>query len=393
MARASLLTRALAAVVLTFACCSAFAAPLSKASPAAMPPNALSGASLPPATLLVTLHGGGAVRLRLTGGSLTNGSAPIVATLLPALDLTPSSLASQPRSMALLPSSGLVLLASADGTDPNTGTARGVVSTFDADAACAAGDGGGDVADARKANKKKRVKASGSAAALHVTATLVSPSAAHLDHPYGVAASPDGTVFVSNQGTGWISAFKLGGADHAPATLVAARFARHGQGKAGKGGATAPVRGIAYAPAAANTAPGGGGSPSDGALLFVASKDDAAVFAHSPSTGEQLFSIPMREPIGVVWDEAGASLFVGSARSKRVTASRFARDGKLLQSYEHDDGGSGGHAAGLAVYGGALIVLGQAAGGVHQFDVASGAYVATIFNNLDRPEGALLLSC
>lgn len=140
------------------------------------------------------------------------------------------------------------------------------------------------------------------------------------------------------------------------------------------------MRGVALAP--------------DTGTVFVACKDDDAVYVFASNTS-LLGAIKVPQPIGVLWGTADGrqGLFIGSdsagAEKTRVTA-RFwdFESGVVTQEYTVDDGK--GHAAGLARHGGALLVVGQELGAIHQFDAASGSFVGTLVAGLPRPEAVLV---
>jgi hypothetical protein len=159
--------------------------------------------------------------------------------------------------------------------------------------------------------------------------------------------------------------------------------------------------------AACGADPGGEGTggvrgvaAGDGDLIFVACRDANAVYVISRNNGSLLMLISaVRAPIGLLWGNAAGrpGLFIGGDGSlPRASGGGSAARGvtwvgfwdmaeqRLTLRYAHDDGG--GHAAGIARLGGALLVLGQEAGELHQFDAASGAYVATLARGLHRPE-------
>jgi hypothetical protein len=237
-----------------------------------------------------------------------------------------------------------------------------------------------------------------------------------LDHPYGVAVSTE-RVLVSNQGSGAVTAYAAppptppASAASATAPLPLAEiFARHGTGRAStadaaatssdaagddiedendenddaataaadddkkrSGGATSPLRGVATSP--------------DG-TVYIAAKAHNTVYAHAPN-GTLLASIPVAAPIALLWDASRNGLFIGSDRRLTIQVSFYeAMAQRIGAVLTHRDGH--GHAAGLALHGGALLVLGQAAGALYQFDVASGAMVAVLATGLRRPQALLV---
>ena len=313
-----------------------------------------------------------------------------------------------PRGMALLPGGGLAVASAGGG--------GGTVRVASAAAVCAAGGGlapppppppphapGPAAAMADAPSSKPR----------RVPSSLL--CGAGLDHPYGIAvAVPPSTLVVNNQGSGVVSACDLRatpqkGGEPAPAAF----FAQHGAGRATTdvlpadaddgtaddaadaqppssdaatkrpgpasksrgGGASSPLRGIAVDPASGH--------------VYVAAKDLNTVYEHAPN-GTLLDAIPAAEPIALLWDPNRGGLYISSdARSTvRVlfwdAASRSAR-----AALAHRDGA--GHAAGMALLGsGTLLVLGQGAGALYQFDLATGAMVATLAQRLPRPEAVLV---
>jgi DNA-binding beta-propeller fold protein YncE len=414
---------------------------------------------LPPALLLLTLHGdkNGAGdadnalrRFRLSGGRAASGRAALRAEPLAPVSLVAAhstttaattkaakaaAAAAQrgdlfyPRGMALWRGDTLLVASAGGGAASNAssssemssgGGAPAVLAASSA-AVCAAG-GGLSGAAPRPPPPPPPLKAAAAAEAEAAAKKdaknekLSVPSrvfaADGLDHPYGVAVcAAEGRVMVSNQGSGAVTAYAApppplpanGIASPLPPLPLplAEVFARHGDGRAanasssadieddddddddkersgsgsGKnaGGATSPLRGVACAP--------------DG-TLYVAAKAHNTVYAHAPN-GTLLASIPVAAPIALLWDPSRNGLFIGSDRKLTVHVSFYDAAAKRIAAvFSHRDGG--GHAAGLALHGGALLVLGQSAGALYQFDVASGALVGTLATGLRRPQALLL---
>jgi len=105
-----------------------------------------------------------------------------------------------------------------------------------------------------------------------------------------------------------------------------------------------------------------------------------------------LGAIPASNPIALLWDPFRNGLYVASDDKSTVRVLFWdAAQRSVSATLAHRDGG--GHAAGMALLGsGALLVLGQGAGALYQFDLGSGALVATLATGLRRPEALLLYS-
>jgi hypothetical protein len=475
------------------AACAALAPPprsKSSGAPGALPLAVRSGvgppargappdAPLPPALLLLTLHGdknaagdadNALHRFRLSGGRSANGRATLRAEPLAPVSLTATVVATTssgakakaaqqqqqqqqrgavfyPRGMALWGADTLLVASAGGGAGANATSSEGgssggggapAVLAASASAVCAAGGGLSGAAPrlppppppaapAPKGSNAASAKAAAEAAAAAAKKAnkLSVPSrvfaADGLDHPYGVAVSTE-RVLVSNQGSGAVTAYAAppppavaSAAAAASATVaplpLAEVFARHGAGRAStaeaassssdaagddiedendengnkndaaaadddkkrSGGATSPLRGVAASP--------------DG-TLYIAAKTHNTVYAHAPN-GTLLASIPVAAPIALLWDASRNGLFIGSDRRLTIQVSFYdAREARIGAVLTHRDGH--GHAAGLALHGGALLVLGQAAGALYQFDVASGAMVAVLATGLRRPQALLV---
>lgn len=259
-----------------------------------------------------------------------------------------------PRGLAFLPPDTLLVASASDTT--KGGPKGAIFAASMRDAAAASGP-----------------------APLSVPAWLFADSGC--DHPYGIA-SPGGVgaVYVSNQGNGDLLTFDPGHID--PSALLPHPAWPPQLGNCGAGGdGTGGVRGVA----------------ATSELVFVACRDANAVYALSPADGSLQFSITeVRAPIGLLWGDAGGrpGLFIGGeagpGKAERDTVFAAFWDAGLRRvttRYEHRDGG--GHAAGLARVGAALLVLGQEKGALYQFDAGSGAFVGQLAERLDRPEWML----
>ena len=141
------------------------------------------------------------------------------------------------------------------------------------------------------------------------------------------------------------------------------------------GDASSPLRGIAVDPASGR--------------VYVAAKDLNTVYEHAPN-GTLLDAIAASDPIALLWDPNRGGLYISSdARSTVRVLFWDAATRAVRATLAHRDGA--GHAAGMALMGsGALLVLGQGAGALYQFDLATGAMVATLAQGLPRPEALLL---
>jgi DNA-binding beta-propeller fold protein YncE len=230
-----------------------------------------------------------------------------------------------------------------------------------------------------------------------------------LDHPYGVAAAAD-AVLVTSQGSGEVSACAPAAEERTGVASAAAAapvrpvlFARHGEGRRGDGDAESASSssdddGDAATPASASQPKRGGGgadsplrgiavAPATGAV-YIAAKAHNTIYVHARN-GTLVDAIPIASPIALHWDPLRNGLFVGSDRRATVQVSFWdAAARRITAVYSHRDGQ--GHAAGIAVHGGALLVLGQEAGALYQFDIGTGAFVGVLAEGLARPEALLV---
>jgi hypothetical protein len=295
-----------------------------------------------------------------------------------------------PRGMAVLGDSALLVASAADDAP---GRPKGSILAVSALHACAVSD---DVTahapPAEPSRSSTKRKGSSPMEVVSVPARVLWSNGAH--HPYGVAtsAASGSRMFVSNQGNG-----RSYGIDTDNGTPVL-ELPRH---------CVSQQPPAAAAAAAANSASGsttgvrGIATNGDGSRVFVACKDDNAVYVHDAASGAQLTAIAVDQPIAVLWGDLGGAagqgvegLFIGSdsATSDKAGEVRVffwdAAQQRIVMQYRAADGG--GHAAGLARVGGALLVLGQDAGALHQFDAASGRFIATLVRGLKRPEAIQL---
>lgn len=241
--------------------------------------------------------------------------------------------------------------------------------------------------------------------AVPLRATLFASKYAH--HPYGIATlgrggNPQlklcsGTVFVTNQGDGRI--LSLDASEHLldPArntALEAAPWPPPDECQECDGSGTTGVRGCALS--------------GDGTMLFVACRDGNCLSVYSALDGAPdyrqlrwtLRDTLIQAPIALEWGTSGddEGLFISgqappiaypglseSEREKIVFVSFWcAASRRVTRTFAHAD--AGGHAAGLARVGGALLVLGQEMGAVYQFAAHSGAFVGMVAEGLVRPE-------
>jgi hypothetical protein len=342
--------------------------------------------------LFVTLHGdrtsgetsapGNALsRFRLTSSD-AGDSAPLQLQLLPPVVLSPvtgvdaaGTALMMPRGMALAGDSGDTLLVASAAADSVDNPKGAIMALSARDAACVSQV---RIQQAPPSGKDAKKRKGPDAAVASVPAKVVWSAGAR--HPYGVAASPVSSTLaaVSNQGNGRTVAIDI----NAGTTVF--EYPRHCVGapaaKQNSSGTTG-LRGVAVS--------------RDGRRLYVACKDENAVYMHDVATGTLIGALEVALPIALLAgdiDEATPGVFVGtdsSAGSDKEVVVHFFADSDPQGApsrvrYSVIDGG--GHAAGLARVGGALLVLGQDAGALHQFHAASGAYVATLVKGLKRPE-------
>ena len=313
-------------------------------------------APLPPSLLLLSLHGVKAEaakksnqlrRFTVSGARSTSGTSKLMLAPLPSLELIGEdggSTLRYPRSLAAR--GDTLFVASAGG-----GLAGSAVLSTLLPTSCA------------------------QTAPLH--AQPACPGSV-LDHPYGVAISGS-DIIVTNQGSGDVTRCAGDGTSRViarhPTALTSAGVSNASLPRSGEAGS--PVRGIAVDPATGS--------------FYVAAKDDNTVFVYS-ADGRPQATIKCKAPIVLLWDVARGGLFIGSASKKAVMVAFWnAKLSAITVTFTHDDGA--GHAAGMAIVGGALLVLGQAAGSLYQFDLATGRMVATLAEGLNRPEGLLSVPC
>ena len=361
----------------------------------------------PPVLLFLSLHGDKSVgnasnalaRFRLSGGSAGgDGSVPFTAVQLPSILLTPSherelaekketplTAVQMPRGIALLGTDTLLI---ASATDEVKGGDKGRIIATSGRAACAAGGG-----------MHGPPLGSGGDAILPVHAMAF--AAAEMNHPYGIAVTPPpSTVLVSNQGDG-----RTVPLDPTPYLTDLLPAAAAGQPwpappncvDSADGPGTTGVRGIAVS--------------ADGALTYVACKDDDSVRVYSTGSGAVLATLrdpAIRQPISLLWGKCCGGregLFVGGEAPPVPGLGKAARqaivhvafldvgEGRVTRRFWHSDGG--GHSAGMVRVGGALLVLGQEQGALYQFDAESGGggsdggFVACLVDGLVRPEAVM----
>jgi hypothetical protein len=326
-----------------------------------------------------------------------------------------------PRGMALLLGGRLAVASAAGGTG-------GAVRVASAAAVCAAG--GGMMPSPPPPSPPPPPRAPRPASAVMPPPAAKTPKtprvasaplcAAGLDHPYGIAVAPSPPrLLVTSQGSGIVSTCSLAPASASSpdkaASSAADFFARHGVGSATSAAlpadadvdhaaedeAAAPSSSEQPAAKAVMPPPRSGGdasSPLRGVAVdlasgrvYVAAKSLNTVYEHA-SNGTLLSAIPAPKPIALLWDPYRGGLLIGSDAANTVRVLFWdATTRQIRASIAHRDGG--GHAAGMALLGaGTLLVLGQGAGALYQFDVASGQMVAALATGLPRPEAILLYS-
>ena len=312
----------------------------------------LDGSSSP--ILLITVHGdkkGGATRNALRRYRLQEDGNILSATQLSELSVCLSDgtdALRMPRGLALLGGDTL-LLASAAHVDASPGDSplKGCVFAASAGAATA--------------HRTSEVQA-----------WMLASDGMH--HPYGVAVAGH-TVFASQQGSGKLLCFDASPAAVRP-LVPATQVAQLPLSQASNG-----VRGVAVS--------------HSGRHALVACKDQSAVFILDAVSGEHVGKICVPGPIALLWLHADGQkgLLIGSddPEAEGVVTAYFwdASSKKLATKYAHCDGG--GHAAGMAMIGGTLLVLGQETGAVHQFCLRRGEYLGTLLTGLLRPEAMLVV--
>jgi len=392
-------------------------------------PSNVPDRALPPWMLFITLHGdrvptsiplmnsedrgtvttsiGNALaRFRIMNLRSRDGSVPLQLEQLPPAALFPVSPGQngaaqptsgvgtslmEPRGMALLGDDTLLVASAADDAP---GAPKGAVLAVSAQDACAIGDSmhAPSVSQtplSKGASKRGKSGSGGGGAGAAAAASVLAVPARILwadgaRHPYGVAAAGStwsARVYVANQGNGRSYVVDPSSGQ---AILELPRHCAGGSQTGDASSSTTGLRGIAV--------------DDKGSRVFIACKDDNAVYAHDAATGAQLEVIAVQQPIALLWGDTGGDspqrgLFIGSDsptsdKAGEVRVLFWSSDARqIVMQYAVVDGG--GHAAGLARVGGALLVLGQDMGELHQFDARSGKFVATLVKGLKRPEGLL----
>jgi hypothetical protein len=391
-------------------------------------PSNVPDRALPPWLLFITLHGdrvptsppimhnedgrtvttsiGNALaRFRIMNLRSRDGSVPLQLEQLPSAALFPVSPGQngaaqpssgvgtslmEPRGMALLGDDTLLVASAADDAP---GAPKGAVLAVSAQDACAIGDSMHASSVSQTPLSKGAIQrgksgsggggAGAAASVLAVPARILWADGAR--HPYGVAAAGStwsARVYVANQGNGRSYVVDPSSGQ---AILELPRHCAGGSQTGDASSSTTGLRGIAV--------------DDKGSRVFIACKDDNAVYVHDAATGAQLDVIAVQQPIALLWGDTGGDspqrgIFIGSDSPTHVDKTGEVRvlfwssDARqIIMQYAVVDGG--GHAAGMARLGGALLVLGQDMGELHQFDARSGQFVATLVKGLKRPEGLL----
>lgn len=197
----------------------------------------------------------------------------------------------------------------------------------------------------------------------------------HVSHPYGLAvgasasAGQESVVWASNQDTFDVVQFGLASGAW--------------QSQIGQFG-TNELRGLAF------------DSDGDKGTLYVANEDTDSVMAYhtSSSQWEPAAFGNITDPVGLFVDMDARQIFIGSNGGSDGSSYVYLYDldtRALKQTYT-DSGLQ--HPAGLVSYNGQLFVLSQTAGTLMQFDIASGALVATPISQFDdTPEQLVLSPC
>lgn len=197
----------------------------------------------------------------------------------------------------------------------------------------------------------------------------------HVSHPYGLAVGAsasqgqESVVWATNQDTFDVVQFGLSSAQW--------------QSQIGQFG-TNELRGLAY------------DSNSEKGTLYVANEDTNSVMAYHTVTNEwepAAFG-NITDPVGLFIDIDARQIFIGSNGGSGAASNVFLYDldtRDLTQTYT-DPGLQ--HPAGIVTYNGQMFVLSQTAGTLMQFDIATGALVATPISSFDdTPEQLVLSPC
>eukprot|EP01089_Gocevia_fonbrunei_P009915 TRINITY_DN2236_c0_g1_i1.p1 TRINITY_DN2236_c0_g1~~TRINITY_DN2236_c0_g1_i1.p1 ORF type:complete len:314 (+),score=54.59 TRINITY_DN2236_c0_g1_i1:3-944(+) len=186
-------------------------------------------------------------------------------------------------------------------------------------------------------------------------------SSSNLAHPYGIAISSSGEMYVSNQdGAFPITRFNISVSSNGAVFTDA----------------SSTTRGLAL-DAAGN--------------IYFASETANVIEVFNPS-GSPTGTIQVDTPIGVHVDQANNMLYVGSnGATKAIYSYNIANSLSITAKYTQ----SGfGHPAGIAVINGVLYALDQKHLSLVAWNVASSAYLGTIVSGFgDAPEDLLAVSC
>lgn len=197
-----------------------------------------------------------------------------------------------------------------------------------------------------------------------------------LVHPYGVVYSADTSeVAISNQDTCSVSAYEIDAngsstrGERSVSNTYSSKMCDEGDGIA--------VRGIAF----------------DGAGLLYFAVEEEGIYVLNFTTGEQLTKIACDDCVGVVYDTATDTLFVGSNGEDMIYQFDVYPTLTKIQSIGgNDDDSVLSHPAGMAVYGKSLFVNSQDTNSILEFDITSGAFVRTVLKDAPDKLEALILS-
>jgi len=200
-----------------------------------------------------------------------------------------------------------------------------------------------------------------------------------LEHPYGIAVSPSGDVYVSNQDTDSVTRYYGGGANMGkPMKLPPA------------------LSGGDYDPGTFAEFYGGNGVRDilfdKNGMLYVASKDSGGVVVYN-SSGYTTHNISIDGPVGLAYDSVRNILYIGSEDLQEVRAWSITAHTFLPMIFS---GYSLSHPAGVAVDSIAqiLYVVDQEADSVLAFSTQTGDFLRTVVSYLDdSPECIILSSC